>query len=63
MEKTISKHRPNLCISVYHKPDDIINIPKLIKSWNLDYQFYLRVHEYNTFGVVLYCLQKDKISY
>ncbi len=63
MKKTISKYKPNLCISVYHKPDDIIKIPKLIKSWNLDYQFYLRVHEYNTFGVVLYCLQKNKINY
>ena len=53
MRKTIIKHKPNLCISVYHKPDDIIKIPKLIKSWNLNYEFFLRVHEYNTFGVVL----------
>lgn len=62
MEKTILKYKPNLCISVYHKPDDIIKIPNLIKSWNLGYDFYLRVHEYNTFGIVLYCLQKDKTS-
>ena len=61
MKKTIFKHKPNLCISVYHKPDDIIKIPKLIKSWDLKYKFYLRVHEYNTFGVVIYCLQDEKI--
>ena len=61
MKNTIFKHKPNLCISVYHKPDDIIKIPKLIKSWDLKYKFYLRVHEYNTFGVVIYCLQDEKI--
>ena len=62
MKKTISKYKPNLCVSIYHKPDDIVKIPNLIKSWNLNYKFYLRVHEYNTFGVVLYCLQDDKID-
>lgn len=59
---TIEEFKPNLCISLYHKPDHLFSIPLLIQSFNLNYEFYLRVHEYNTFGVVLYCLQKDQIQ-
>lgn len=60
METGIRRHRPNLCISVYHRPQDIFDIPRLIAAWDLGYTFHLRVHEHNTFGVVLYCLQADK---
>jgi len=54
MEKLIKQQRPSLCVSVYHKPEDLVEIPRLIASWNLDYKFYLRIHEYNGFGAVLY---------
>ncbi len=55
MEQLIRRARPNLCVSVYHDPTHLFEIPLLIASWNLGYSFHLRVHEYNTFGVVLYC--------
>ena len=61
-ENTIKKIRPNLCISAYHKPYHIFQIQELVQSWNLDYKFYLRVHEHNSFGVVLYCLQDSLID-
>lgn len=54
MEKLIKRQRPSLCVSVYHKPEDLVVIPRLIASWNLDYKLYLRVHEFNGFGTVLY---------
>ena len=60
-KQTIEEFKPNLCISLYHKPDHLFSIPLLIDSLNLNYKFYLRIHEYNTFGVVLYCLQEDKV--
>lgn len=53
---TIKTYRPNLCVSVYHRPAHIFEIVSLIHSWECGYKFYLRVHEYNTFGLVLYCL-------
>ena len=62
LEKTIKRYKPNLAISVYHKPKHFFEIPLLINSWGLGYQFHLRVHEHNTFGVVVYCLQKDLIA-
>ena len=57
-KKIISKLKPNLCISIYHLADHLIKIPNLIHSWNLGYKFYVRIHEYNTFGVVLYCINR-----
>jgi FkbM family methyltransferase len=57
MEQTIRAHRPDLCLSLYHTPRHLFEIPLLVASWGLGYRFYLRVHEENTFGVVLYALQ------
>lgn len=39
---TIEKYRPTLMISVYHKQNDFIRIPMLIKSLNDDYILYFR---------------------
>ena len=60
-EQTIRRYRPNLCISIYHKPSHIYEIPELIASWSLNYSLYLRTHEHNTFGTVLYCLNDSLI--
>jgi len=54
MNKLIRKQKPYLLISAYHAPDHLYAIINLVASWNLDYNFFLRVHEYNTFGVVVY---------
>lgn len=61
-KNTICTSKPNLCISLYHRPDHLFKIPLLIDSWNLGYKYHLRVHEENTFGVVLYCLNPCLIS-
>jgi FkbM family methyltransferase len=57
-KKTIFKYQPELCISIYHKHDHLYKIPLMINSWKLNYDFYLRLHEHNTFGLVLYCFKK-----
>jgi FkbM family methyltransferase len=62
MEQIIREDRPNLCISIYHEPSHLYELPLLVQSWNLGYQLAIRVHEYNTFGVVLYCLNPNRIQ-
>jgi len=62
MERTIRNHRPDLCLSVYHTPQHLYEIPLLVASWDLGYTFHLRVHEHNTFGTVLYARQPDAAS-
>ena len=53
---TIYSSKPNLAICLYHKPNDLYEIPLLINSWNLGYKFYLRMHSYSAFDLVLYAV-------
>lgn len=53
---TIRTYKPRLAICVYHKPEDIIEIPELILKLNPDYRFYLRHYSYLNTETVLYAL-------
>lgn len=55
-EQTIKKYRPRLAICVYHKPEDIIEIPKKILEINSDYKLYLRHYSYVDTETVLYAI-------
>jgi FkbM family methyltransferase len=57
MVTLIRDQRPNLLVSVYHTAGHLHEIAELIDDWKLGYRFHLRVHEQNSFGVVLYALQ------
>ncbi len=54
--KTISEHKPKLAISVYHKPEDIIELPKLILDLNPGYKLWLRHYSFGENETVLYGL-------
>ncbi len=41
-KNTIIKNKPRLAICVYHKPEDICEIPEYILSLVPEYKFYLR---------------------
>jgi len=53
---TIQKHRPKLAICIYHKPEDIIEIPNYILSLVPDYKLYIRHHSTWLNDTVLYCI-------
>ena len=59
-KKHIKNDSPTLLISIYHSFDDLIRIPKLIKSFNKNYNFYLRYYGGNIFPteIVLICKKK-----
>jgi FkbM family methyltransferase len=42
MESTIKNKKPRIAISVYHKPEDIIDIPFFLQKMVPEYKFYLR---------------------
>lgn len=49
--------KPKLAICVYHKPEDIITISKLILDFNPAYKLYLRHYSYLDFAEsVLYAI-------
>ena len=53
-EQTILKYRPKLAICIYHKLDDIVEIPQYILSLHSDYRLYIRHHGLFTAETVLY---------
>ena len=45
-ENTIKRCKPKLAICIYHKPEDIVEIPMYLFSIMPDYRFYLRHHNF-----------------
>jgi len=53
-ENIIKKYRPKLAICVYHRADDIFEIPLAIKKLVPEYKLYLRQHSNSFLDTVLY---------
>ena len=53
-EQTIKKWHPRMAICIYHKPEDILELPALILKMNQDYKFALRHYMPNLYETVLY---------
>jgi FkbM family methyltransferase len=54
--RTIINFRPRLTLAAYHKPEDMREIPHLIKQFSPDYKFYLRIHSSFSEELVLYAV-------
>ena len=55
-ERLIKTYNPKLAISVYHKPEDIWMLPRLLLSYNGNYSFYLRHYSLAASETVLYAI-------
>ena len=54
--RLIGDSRPTLAISLYHRPEDVWEIPELIFSLCENYRFYIRQHYFNSFDCVFYAV-------
>lgn len=52
----IRQYKPKLAISLYHKPEDIWEIPLLILKLNPEYKFYIRHYTLLELETVLYAI-------
>ena len=54
----IRRSSPVLAISIYHRPNDITEIPIAISNIldGLDYSYFLRQHMFNSFDSVFYAV-------
>ena len=55
-ERIIREQRPKLAICVYHKPEDMWEIPGLILQYHPDYKLYLRHYSISDTETVLYAI-------
>lgn len=54
----IKRCRPVLAVSLYHKPQDLWELPELLFALCHDYKFYIRQHCFNSFDSVLYAVPR-----
>jgi len=59
-KKIIQAYRPVLAICIYHKPEDLWDLPLLIHSIEPNYDMSIRIHGHTGLSTVLYCLPNDK---
>ena len=52
--KTIKRNHPLLAICIYHRNEDMLDIPEWILGLGLDYKYYVRQH---------FCLPTDTVFY
>jgi len=57
---SIKKNRPYIAVALYHRPNDLWEIPLFLISNITDYKFYIRQHGHNLIETVLYCVPLDR---
>ncbi len=58
-KESILKWKPQLAICLYHKPDDLWQIPLMIHEWVPEYKLYIRHHTNIQNETVLYAVCED----
>lgn len=53
---TIKKWRPKLAISIYHKPEDILELPAFVEKLGLNYKYYIRQYQTRIYETTLYAV-------
>lgn len=56
---TIQRNKPRLAICIYHKPEDIIELPSYILELVPEYKFYIRHYRSNICETVLYAMIEE----
>jgi FkbM family methyltransferase len=57
--RLISSCAPVLAISIYHRPRDLWELPKLVQEFGSDYQFFLRSHGEDGADLTAYACHKS----
>ncbi|WP_035236683.1 FkbM family methyltransferase [Desulfobacter vibrioformis] len=59
-KKTITEHRPNLAVSIYHKKEDIFRLPLLLNNMLKDYIFHIGHYCHFLNETILYAIPVEQ---
>lgn len=54
--RIIKEYKPKLAVCIYHKPEDLFELPLMIKEMNPAYRLYVRQYSNSRFETVLYAV-------
>jgi FkbM family methyltransferase len=54
--KIIERFRPAIAVCLYHRPEDLWELPLLLRKLAPNYEFAVRYHGFNGFEIVLYAM-------
>jgi FkbM family methyltransferase len=54
-ERIISESKPRMALCIYHRPEDLYELPLRIKELNHEYKMAVRHHEPDEHETILYC--------
>jgi FkbM family methyltransferase len=58
--KVIATNMPVLAVCLYHRPEDLWDLPLLVQSMRPDYRLYVRRHSDERWETVLYAVPPDR---
>ena len=62
-KETIQRDKPKLAVCIYHRPEDMVEIPLYIKQLVPDYKLYIRHHSNTAGETVLYAVMPENFSH
>jgi FkbM family methyltransferase len=57
---SIKRLRPALAISIYHSPEQIIELPELLMGELCDYTYFVRSYHWISNEVIMYCIPRER---
>ncbi|MCM3135738.1 FkbM family methyltransferase [Paenibacillus polysaccharolyticus] len=60
-QETIKKHRPILAVCLYHKGEDLYEIPLYLQNQLTDYHFFIRKYSKHPYELVLYAVPSERL--
>jgi FkbM family methyltransferase len=54
--ETIARYQPKIAVAVYHRPDDILTIPKILEALDRPQRLYLRHHSGFHYDTTLFAI-------
>jgi FkbM family methyltransferase len=59
--ETITTNMPVLAVCLYHRPEDLWDLPLLVRSMRADYRLYVRRYSDERWETVLYAVPPDRV--
>jgi FkbM family methyltransferase len=54
--------QPTVAVCLYHRPEDLWTIPLFLRETLPNHRFFLRIHEYDGFELVVYAVPPDRCA-